>query len=175
MVTKPTIMYVDEMDTPLGILTICCVEDGLCHIAFGDLNETEMEIKTWAKKHQLPTDLERDQTMTHPATLQLQAYFEGKLTAFDLPLTLKGTPFQVKVWEALQRIPYGETRTYKEVAELVGNPKAVRAVGGANNKNPVPVIIPCHRVIGSSGALVGYGGGLDKKVNLLELEKANQA
>jgi methylated-DNA-[protein]-cysteine S-methyltransferase len=174
IVTKP-VMYVDEMDSPLGVLTICCIKEGLCHIEFGALKETEMEIATWAKKNELPTELERDQEITLPVRHQLEAYFDGKRTDFNVPLALKGTPFQVKVWEALQSIPYGQTRTYKEVAELIGNPKAVRAVGGANNRNPVPVIVPCHRVIGSSGALVGYGGGLDKKVSLLELEKTKQA
>ncbi|HSU80094.1 MAG TPA: methylated-DNA--[protein]-cysteine S-methyltransferase [Candidatus Angelobacter sp.] len=174
MVTIP-VMYVDEMESPIGTLTISCLEEGLCHLSFGDLAETEMEIKTWAKKHKLPTELKRDTKMTQQIREQLQSYFEGKLTAFDIPLALLGTPFQVKVWEALQCIPYGETRTYKEIAELIGQPKAVRAVGGANNQNPVPVIVPCHRVIGSSGSLVGYGGGLDKKVNLLELEKVKSS
>lgn len=170
MVTKPVI-FVEEMESPIGVLTIGCLDEGLCQIAFGNLNETEMEIRTWAKKHQFSPEFERDFDKTFAVCEQLQAYFEGKRTTFDVPLALKGTPFQVKVWNALQTIPYGETRTYKEVAEQIGNPKAVRAVGGANNQNPVPVIVPCHRVIGSNGALVGYGGGLDIKVNLLELEK----
>jgi O-6-methylguanine DNA methyltransferase len=170
MVTKPVI-FMDEIESPIGVLTICCLDEGLCHITFGNIKETEIEIRTWAKKHKLPTGFERDSDKTLAAREQLQAYFEGKRTSFDVPLALRGTPFQVKVWEALLTIPFGETRTYKEVAELIGNPKAVRAVGGANNQIPVPVIVPCHRVIGSNGALVGYGGGLDKKVNLLELEQ----
>lgn len=98
-------------------------------------------------------------------------YFEGKRKKFDFPYELKGTEFQKKVWNALCDIPYGETRTYKEIATAVGNPKASRAVGMANNKNPIMIAVPCHRVIGSNGKLVGYAGGLDMKVGLLNIEK----
>ena len=104
---------------------------------------------------------------------QLDAYFRGERKGFDLPLLPKGTAFQQKVWKALTEIPYGETRTYGEIAAAVGNPKAARAVGMANNKNPIGIIIPCHRVVGASGKLVGYAGGMDRKEWLLELEKAN--
>jgi len=102
---------------------------------------------------------------------ELQEYLEGKRKSFDVPLAPKGTEFQMKVWKALQEIPYGETRTYKEIAENIGNPKACRAVGLSNNRNPISVIIPCHRVIGSNGKLVGYAGGLEVKEYLLNLEK----
>lgn len=102
---------------------------------------------------------------------QLKEYFEGRRKTFDLPLNPKGTDFQKKVWQALCEIPYGETRTYKQIAEQCGNPKASRAVGMANNKNPIGIVIPCHRVIGANGALTGYAGGLDKKQKLLNLEK----
>lgn len=101
---------------------------------------------------------------------QLQEYFDGKRKEFNLPILLRGTKFQKKVWQELCTIPYGETRSYKELAELVGNPKAVRAVDGANNKNPIMIIVPCHRVIGADGSLVGFGGGLEVKKFLLELE-----
>ncbi|MEU4277091.1 methylated-DNA--[protein]-cysteine S-methyltransferase [Streptomyces tanashiensis] len=101
---------------------------------------------------------------------QLDAYFAGELTEFDLPLNLIGTPFQLRVWEGLLRIPYGETRTYGELAEELGNPGASRAVGLANGKNPVSIIVPCHRVIGAGGSLTGYGGGLDRKQRLLAFE-----
>lgn len=104
---------------------------------------------------------------------QLKEYFEGKRKYFDIPLKIKGTPFQKKVWNALLEIPYGETRTYKQIAQNTGNEKACRAVGMANNKNPVAIIIPCHRVIGSNGRLTGYASGLEKKAALLELEKEN--
>ena len=101
---------------------------------------------------------------------QLEEYFEGKRREFDVSCKPEGTEFQQKVWNCLQKIPYGETRTYKEIAVLLANPNASRAVGSANNKNPIPIIIPCHRVIGSKGALVGYAGGLDIKTFLLNLE-----
>jgi methylated-DNA-[protein]-cysteine S-methyltransferase len=102
---------------------------------------------------------------------QLNAYFEGMLTDFKLPLGTKGTPFQESCWEALKRIPYGKTVSYGEQARAVGNPKACRAVGGANHRNPIAIVIPCHRVIGASGKLTGFGGGLSWKTFLLELEK----
>lgn len=107
------------------------------------------------------------------AATQLFEYIDGKRRTFDLPLAPKGTAFQQKVWEALQTIPYGQTFSYKQIAEKVGNPKACRAVGMANNRNPISIIIPCHRVIGSDGSLVGYGGGLDMKALLLNIEKEN--
>ncbi|MEV8589232.1 methylated-DNA--[protein]-cysteine S-methyltransferase [Streptomyces sp. NPDC051180] len=104
------------------------------------------------------------------AVRQLDAYFAGELTTFELPLKLIGTPFQLRVWERLLRIPYGETRTYGELAEELGSPGASRAVGLANGKNPVSIIVPCHRVIGAGGGLTGYGGGLDRKQRLLAFE-----
>ena len=104
-------------------------------------------------------------------TRQLQAYFDGALTAFDLPLNPQGTPFHRKVWAALQEIPYGETRSYGQMAAALGCPGAARAVGGANHHNPIAIIIPCHRVIGADGSLTGYGGGLDMKDWLLRHER----
>ncbi len=106
------------------------------------------------------------------AAKQLNEYFDGSRKSFDLPLDPQGTEFQKKVWNALCSIPYGETRSYKQIAEQVGNPKAARAVGMANNKNPIMIFVPCHRVIGSNGKLVGYASGLDTKEKLLSLEKA---
>jgi O-6-methylguanine DNA methyltransferase len=102
----------------------------------------------------------------------LQAYFAGRLREFRIPLDLRGTDFQMRVWRQLQTIPYGETRSYLQIAAAIGLPKAVRAAGAANGANPVPIIVPCHRVIGASGKLVGYGGGLPLKKRLLELEGA---
>lgn len=104
------------------------------------------------------------------AVRQLEEYFAGMRRTFDLPLNPQGTPFQKKVWKALCEIPYGETRSYGDIARAVDSPKAFRAVGMANHNNPISIIIPCHRVIGSDGSLTGYGGGLDKKVYLLQLE-----
>ena len=102
---------------------------------------------------------------------QLGEYFRGERTAFTLPLCLEGTDFQQRAWAALQTIPYGETRSYGQLAAQLGNPKACRAVGGANNKNPVMILVPCHRVIGADGSLTGFAGGLEVKKYLLELEK----
>lgn len=112
----------------------------------------------------------QDSVLLDEAEKQLQAYFRGDLQTFDLPLKFHGTDFQKKVWKALQTIPYGETRLYKQIAAVIGNEKASRAVGGANNKNPLPILIPCHRVVGSHGRLVGYSLGLDVKKQLLALE-----
>lgn len=121
---------------------------------------------------ELPVDgkLTPDTELLRKAEEELGEYFDGKRKNFDLPLSLKGTPFQKKVWETLLQIPYGEMRTYGQVAQMVGKEKAFRAVGMANHANPVPILVPCHRVLGTGGKLTGYGGGLDKKITLLELE-----
>lgn len=110
-------------------------------------------------------------SLEQEAAKQLDEYFKGKRKKFDLPLNLKGTEFQKKVWEVLKQIPYAQTRSYKEIAMMIGNKNASRAVGMANNKNPCPIVVPCHRVIGSNGSLVGYALGLDIKKKLLDLEK----
>jgi len=109
--------------------------------------------------------------LTDKTAKQLEEYFIGKRTYFDVPLDPCGTDFRRSVWQALCKIPYGETRSYKQIAEAINNPNACRAVGLANNKNPIWIMIPCHRVIGTNGALTGYGGGLDMKQRLLDLEK----
>jgi methylated-DNA-[protein]-cysteine S-methyltransferase len=109
------------------------------------------------------------------AAAQLAAYFDGELTEFDLPLSPAGTEFQLRVWEGLRAIPYGETVSYGELARRLGNPSASRAVGLANGKNPISIVVPCHRVIGANGGLTGYGGGLDRKRFLLGLERATLA
>ncbi|MCL2855152.1 MAG: methylated-DNA--[protein]-cysteine S-methyltransferase [Defluviitaleaceae bacterium] len=124
----------------------------------------------------LRPDLQQTCTYSENVTIkrciaQLDEYFDGKRKNFDLPLNPAGTAFQRATWTTLQTIPHGETRTYGQIAALLGNPKASRAVGGANNKNPIYIIIPCHRVIGANGNLVGYGGGLERKIWLLEHEK----
>ena len=107
------------------------------------------------------------------AARQLREYFAGQRREFDLPLRLRGTAFQMQVWQVLQTIPYGEVRTYGEIARAIGKPKACRAVGMANHHNPISIIVPCHRVVGAVGSLTGYGGGLENKRFLLELEKRN--
>lgn len=117
-----------------------------------------------AQQTQRPTPLLRR------AERELQEYFAGQRRQFDLPLAPQGTPFQQSVWQALRQIPYGQTASYKQIAQAIGHPTACRAVGGANNKNPLPIFIPCHRVIGAGGSLTGYAGGLDLKQGLLALE-----
>ena len=117
-----------------------------------------------AQQPQQPTPLLRR------AERELQEYFAGQRRQFDLPLAPQGTPFQQSVWQALRQIPYGQTASYKQIAQAIGHPTACRAVGGANNKNPLPIFIPCHRVIGAGGSLTGYAGGLDLKQGLLALE-----
>ena len=122
--------------------------------------------------HPIQNSVERKTRLLSRAADMLREYFEGKRKVFDLPLNPEGTDFQKKAWNALLTIPYGQTRSYKEQAEVVGNAKACRAVGAANGKNPISIIIPCHRVIGTDGSLVGFGGGLAVKKALLDLEKS---
>jgi methylated-DNA-[protein]-cysteine S-methyltransferase len=124
---------------------------------------------------EIPPGARPDAPVLREAEAQLGAYFDGELTEFELPLAPHGTGFQLRVWDALTRIPYGTTTTYGAVAEDVGRPDAVRAVGACNGQNPIAVIVPCHRVIGADGSLVGYGGGLDRKRLLLELELEHTA
>lgn len=120
----------------------------------------------------VPRDREAGETpLIRQAFDQLEGYLAGRLTTFTLPLAPEGTPFMRAVWRKLQEVPYGHTASYKDIATAVGNPRAVRAVGQANHRNPIPIFIPCHRIIGSNGKLVGYGGGLPLKEKLLALEK----
>jgi len=120
----------------------------------------------------IPKDFERNETpLIKKAAKQLDEYFKKERRIFDLPLVLNGTDFQLKVWKALQKIPYGQTRGYGELTGIIGNPKACRAVGMANNRNPIAIIVPCHRVIGHDGSLTGFGGGVELKQKLLDLER----
>lgn len=143
-------------ETPVGKLCIGAEDGCITHVA-------------WEK---IPREYILEETeLILQCKMQLDEYFSGERTAFDLPLAPKGTDFQKKVWNALREIPYGETRTYGEIAAAIGNPKAARAVGMANNRNPIGIIIPCHRVVGVNGKLVGYAGGVEKKEWLLTLEQ----
>jgi methylated-DNA-[protein]-cysteine S-methyltransferase len=168
---KRSRVYYSEADTPIGPLLIATTSKGICWINFTVGSKSVFQLQRWSKKwlnHEL---VESNGSYVEPVIRQLEEYFKGDRTAFEVEFDLYGTSFQKLVWQTLTQIPYGETRSYKEIALDVGTPKAVRAIGGANNKNPVPIIIPCHRVIGSNGALVGYGGGLNIKEYLLKLEK----
>lgn len=160
------------MDSPIGPLLLASTKEGLCYIEFGDEESALPLLQRWARKTFLGANLEKDAALNQAVQTELEEYFTGKRTRFDVPIVLFGTPFQKAVWNELTRIGYGETRSYKEIALAIGQAKAVRAIGGANNRNPIPIIVPCHRVIGSNGALVGYGGGLSIKEQLLALEGA---
>lgn len=148
------------MGTPVGKISVAWGDDGLHAISLGTHLATDVPGPGWRY----------DKGMRCEATDQLRAYFDGGLRDFDLPLALDGTPFQKIVWRALADIPFGSTISYSELAERVGRPRAVRAVGAANGRNPVPIVLPCHRVIGRGGELRGYGGGIDIKAALLSHE-----
>ena len=154
-------MYKKVMNSPVGKIEI--IEENEKLIELNIYNEERNE-----KKNNI---IEKDTKLLLEVEKQLKEYFEGKRIKFEIPLNPKGTEFMKKVWKELLNIPYGETRTYKEIAEKIDNSKASRAVGMANNKNPIPIIIPCHRVIGSNNKLVGYALGLDMKQYLLDLER----
>lgn len=126
---------------------------------------------TWIVFSKTPGHVDNPNAVTARCAQQLEAYFLGQLTTFDLPLALRGTDFQARVWQALRTIPYGQTRSYREIAVAIGAPSAVRAVGAANGRNPISLVIPCHRVIGSDGRLTGYAGGIGRKHWLLRHEQ----
>jgi len=149
------------LDSPLGPLLLAGNARGLVRIGFPRGKGKVIPFPDW----------QLDDTALGRAADQLDAYFAGRLRQFDLPLALAGTPFQLEVYRALQAIPYGHTASYADIARRIGRPKAFRAVGAANARNPIPIVVPCHRVIGSSGSLTGFGGGLDTKAMLLDLEK----
>jgi len=153
-------MYYCYLDTPIGELLLAGEEGGLAMIGFPKGSMRRDPESDWIYNEKPLAEARR----------QLQEYFAGTRKTFDLPLRLTGTEFQVSVLEALQKIPYGETVSYGEIARRIGRPKAMRAVGAANGRNPIPIVVPCHRVIGSSGDLTGFGGGLDTKEALLRLE-----
>jgi len=153
-------MYYCYLQTPIGELLLAGDEDALSLVSFpqGSMRRDPEDDWIYNEKPFVT------------ARQQLNEYFAGDRTEFDLPLRLNGTEFQLSVLDALQKIPYGETTSYAAIAERIGRPKAVRAVGAANGRNPIPIIVPCHRVIGSHGELTGFGGGLDTKEALLRLE-----
>jgi methylated-DNA-[protein]-cysteine S-methyltransferase len=157
------------MSSPLGLLFLARTERGL---RFLDFLERKSLKRAFAAHAESVPDAKWEPSLLQlkPVVDQLDSYFCGNLTRFDLRLDLAGTEFQLKVWQALCRIPYGATCAYGQIAKALGQPGAARAVGLANNHNPVPIIVPCHRVIGADGSLTGYGGGLPRKRKLLDLE-----
>lgn len=150
-------------------LLLGATDKGLCYIGFDDKNLDEFLICCNKQFHHCSFEENHDKLLF--ATIQLDSYFEKTLTTFTIPLDFHGTDFQMKVWKALLEVEYGETVPYSKIAELIGNPKAIRAVGTAIGKNPVPIIIPCHRIISKDGSIGGFSGGLHNKIKLLELEK----
>ena len=146
------------MNTPVGVLTIAEEGGFITNIAFGERNFD---------------GIMGENAVISQAKAQLEEYFAGARREFDLPLDMRGTDFQKRVWSALLTVPYGRTAIYKDIAIKAGSPKGARAVGMANNKNPIVIVVPCHRIVGADGSLVGFAGGIDTKRFLLELEKKN--
>ena len=157
-------MYYCYLATPIGELLLAGDEDALSLVGFPEGKLRYEPEPGWI----------RSEVPFSAARKQLTEYFAGRRRIFDLPLKLSGTEFQLRVLDELQRIPYGETTSYGDIARRIGRPSAVRAVGAANGRNPIPIIVPCHRVIGSNGSLTGFGGGLGAKQTLLRLEEENR-
>jgi methylated-DNA-[protein]-cysteine S-methyltransferase len=158
-------VFYTTMESPVGPLLLAGDAHGLRSLSFEKSKRAERVQPEWKQNKAPFAEVIR----------QLRAYFSGKLQEFDVPLALEGTKFQLSVWRSLQTIPYGETISYGQLAQRIGNPKAVRAVGLANGCNPIPIIVPCHRVIGSNGNLTGFGGGIANKKKLLELESTQMS
>ncbi len=153
----------DRFDSPIGELTVAGDASGIAHILFAQNRHDAKGRAQW--RHRPETVRE--------ARMQLLQFLHGERTAFDLPLAPHGTPFQLRVWNALAAIPFGQTWSYLQLATQLGQPTATRAVGAANGRNPLPIVLPCHRVIGHNGALTGFGGGLETKAALLRLEQGD--
>ena len=167
---KTTVLYWSSVSSTKGLIVVMATERGVCWT--GTPGTPVDEGFAWLRRRmQIDRVIEGEEIAPlQPAMDELRRYLAGERVQFTCPLDLHGTAFQIMVWEELFRIPYGETRTYREIAYAIGRPKAVRAVGAANGANPVAIIVPCHRVIGSDGTLTGYGGGLPTKAWLLSLE-----
>jgi O-6-methylguanine DNA methyltransferase len=172
----PRQLAISRIDTPIGTMVAAAFDDGLAVLDFADRRAARTALRDATRRlHAAPTVLNRKESARHPVLgplrVQLAEYFAGKRATFDLPLAAaRGTAFETSVWSWLLTIPPGETRTYAQGAAAVGRPAAVRAIGRANGRNPVAIIVPCHRVIGADGDLTGYGGGLWRKRALLDLE-----
>ena len=151
---EPTLIFIDYMDSPIGVIEIQASSKGITQVIFSGTEKKIIETNE----------------ITHCCKQQLKEYFEGKRKIFNVPLDQQGTVFQKSVWTCLTQIPFGETLFYRDIANMLNNGKAVRAVGGANGRNPISIIVPCHRVVGSSRTLTGYAGGLERKLWLLKHE-----
>jgi methylated-DNA-[protein]-cysteine S-methyltransferase len=161
--TAPRHVY-KRMQSPVGTLTLVATDEGLAAILWPNDRPLRVRLNLEAEENGHPVLVETER--------QLEEYFAGRRKQFALKMDVSGTAFQRKVWNALLTIPFGETRSYRQIAEQIGNPRAVRAVGAANGRNPLSIVAPCHRVVGSTGALTGFAGGLDVKAHLLAFEGA---
>ncbi len=162
------IVHIAEVETTIGLCCLATTERGLAYLQLP--RESGRGLRGWLRVRAPESKTLEAFAPNRIAIRQLLEYLEGKRTKFDLPLDLRGTPFQLSVWSALLEIPYGETRSYLQIANAIGRPRAARAVGAANGANPVGIVVPCHRVIAADGSLHGYGGGLDLKARLLAME-----
>ncbi|MHB8126062.1 MAG: methylated-DNA--[protein]-cysteine S-methyltransferase [Desulfitobacteriaceae bacterium] len=153
-------------------LTMATTSQGLCWLGLGRALEEEEALVVWAKRWFPDQELIRQRQVNAKLIEEIEEYLSSKRQEFTVSLHQKGTPFQIRVWQELSRIPYGVTCSYADIAEKIGCPKGPRAIGLANNKNPIALVVPCHRVIGKNGNLTGYGGGVDLKLKLLKLEGA---
>ncbi len=176
-------LYWETFNSPLGKITVCCSDRGVRELSLGSRQKLRGHrngspplngnSKTqWLRASRLHS--EKGARLARRAVAELNEYAAGRRKRFTVPLDLQGTPFQMKVWRALLKIPYGKTRSYQQIARAVDNPRASRAVGMANHYNPVALIVPCHRVIASDGSLGGYAGGLQRKMQILRLERAGR-
>ncbi len=168
MYTQMDNLYWQSLDTPIGEILVAGSARGICRVSFSP--ELSGDWLDWFDRHCSSRPKTGFQPLLKRAARQLSAYFLLRRKVFDLPLDLRGTPFQVRIWKNLAKVPYGSTVSYGGLARQVEKPGAAQAVGAAMGKNPLPIIIPCHRVIGSDGSLVGFGGGLGTKARLLRLE-----
>lgn len=164
------IVHTAEFDSPMGTMRLASTERGLAYLALP--RQSGRGFDGWLRRHAPGARCKEAFAPNRAAIAQIRDFLAGKLHEFDLPLDVRATPFQQSVYEALLAIPYGETRSYADVARSIGQPTAVRAVGSANGANPIPLVVPCHRVVQSGGKLGGYGGGLRLKKRLLAMERA---
>ena len=165
----PTVVAVDWIDSPIGPLVVAATEDAICQLHFSERDQLDAQLETLRQRHSGSLRAAKSELLL-ALQRQLAEYFAGRRRDFDLPLVYPGSPFQQRVWSALLQIPYGQTWSYLDLALRVADRKATRAVGSANGANPIAIVIPCHRVINTSGNLGGYGGGLWRKQILLDLE-----
>lgn len=160
------------IDTRMGRLMVGASDKGVCLTEFIDRKNLQVSLERLITDHNAELVYGSNEILEN-LIKELTSYFEGELKNFTVPIDIKGSPFQLDVWNALLKIPYGETTTYQNIAKVINNPNAIRAVGKANGENYLAIVIPCHRVIGSDGSLIGYGGGLNKKEKLLQMEARN--